>query len=309
MIESALAQCHYNIAMLQRKAGRLAKARASFEQALAINERQAREHPESPEFIGNLGGALVNVALIDMDEGRFEEAPAKLNQGVKWLRKALAAEPANAENRRKMADALLAVIRAADRLGHAAEVAEAHRELAELSRRPRILALDARLAAVLAGQPPKDDAERLALAYRAYQKSRHAVSARLFDDALTHDPKLGDDRNFQHRYNSACVAAMAASGKGKDEPSPDEAAKTKLRKQALDWLKAELSAWKRVSIIIEPGNKELVAKNLTHWKEDAELAGIRDEQDLAKLPEEERAAFKQLWNDVESLLTKMGSRK
>ena len=62
-------------------------------------------------------------------------------------------------------------------------------------------------------------------------------------------------------------------------------------------------------MIIEPGNKELVAKNLTHWKEDADLAGIRDDEDLAKLPDEERAAFKQLWNDVESLLTKIGSRK
>ena len=132
---------------------------------------------------------------------------------------------------------------------------------------------------------------------------------RLWGEALAADPKLGDDREAQHRYNAACAAAMAAAGKGKDQPSPDEAAKAKLRKQALDWLKAELSAWKRVSMIIEPGNKELVAKNLTHWKEDAELASIRDEKELSKLTEEERTAVKQLWNDVDGLLTKLGGRK
>ena len=48
-------------------------------------------------------------------------------------------------------------------------------------------------------------------------------------------------------------------------------------------------------MIIEPGNKELVAKTLTHWKQDADLAGIRDDQELAKLPDEERCrVLKQL---------------
>ena len=34
----------------------------------------------------------------------------------------------------------------------------------------------------------------------------------------------------------------AAAGKGKDEPPPDDAAKVKLRQQALDWLRAELAS-------------------------------------------------------------------
>ena len=86
------------------------------------------------------------------------------------------------------------------------------------------------------------------------------------------------------------------------EPPLDEAAKAKLRAQALAWLKAELSAWKRVSMIVEPGNKELVAKTLAHWKQDADLAGIRDEPELAKLPEAERQEWQALWADVDGLL-------
>ena len=56
---------------------------------------------------------------------------------------------------------------------------------------------------------PKDKAERLRLAQRAYDKALHATAARLWAEALAADPKLGDDRQAQHRYNAACAAALA----------------------------------------------------------------------------------------------------
>ena len=40
---------------------------------------------------------------------------------------------------------------------------------------------------------------------------------------------------------------------------------------------------------IATGNKELVARTLAYWKQDADLADIRDEPQLAKWPEDERA--------------------
>ena len=48
----------------------------------------------------------------------------------------------------------------------------------------------------------------------------------------------------------------------------------------------------------------MIAPTLKHWKADADLAGVRDEKELAKLPEEERAGFQQLWKDVDKLLAK-----
>ena len=102
---------------------------------------------------------------------------------------------------------------------------------------------------------------------------------------------------------------MAGCGKGKDDPSPDDSAKIKLRKQALNWLTAELKAWKLVAMTVGPGNKELVAKTLAHWKQDADFVGIRDDKELGKLSDEEHAAFKQLWNDVDALLTQVAGRK
>jgi hypothetical protein len=45
-----------------------------------------------------------------------------------------------------------------------------------------------------------------------------------------------------------------------------------------------------------------IALILQHWKADADLTGIRDETELSKLQPDERAAFKELWNDVDRLL-------
>jgi hypothetical protein len=43
---------------------------------------------------------------------------------------------------------------------------------------------------------------------------------------------------------------------------------------------------------------------LQHWQKDADLAGLRGKEALAKLPEAERAAWEQFWTDVEKLLKK-----
>jgi thiol-disulfide isomerase/thioredoxin len=131
---------------------------------------------------------------------------------------------------------------------------------------------------------------------------RNDKASEYFGKALRANPQLCDDRQSQHRYNAARVAALAAAGHSQDQPPLDDAAKSKLRQQALDWLKAELSAWRRTSLIIEPDNKQLVAKSLAHWKQDTDLAGIRDEKELAKLAADERKQWQSLWADVEALL-------
>ena len=255
--QSDLADSHNNIGVLLAN-GKPAEALKAYEAALAIQRKLAREHPESPDFASDLGGTLNNIAMIDLDAKRFEEARVRLREAVEWQRKALASNPAHPNYRQFLANHLTNLITPARGLGDAEGVAEAERELAKLrDSDPAMVALDARLAAILKGdQQPKDNAERLRLAQRAYDKALHATAARLWAEALEADPKLGDDRQAQHRYNAACAAALAGSRQGKDDPPPDEAARAKLRKQALDWLKAELSAWKRVSMTIEPGNKE-----------------------------------------------------
>ncbi len=55
------------------------------------------------------------------------------------------------------------------------------------------------------------------------------------------------------------------------------------------------------------GNNEKVAKTLALWKKDTDLAGIRGEQELAKLPQNERRKWQSLRTDIEALLKPTGS--
>src|SRR5262249_30063659 len=161
--------------------------------------------------------------------------------------------------------------------GEDARAAEARRELDDLQASdPRLQALDARLAAVRAGAAPGDNAERLALAQRAYDTRRYATAAGLWAAALDSDSKLAEDRQAQHRYNAACAAALAATGRGQDEPAPDAATKTGLRQQALGWLKGELAAWESQQEKGPAQARAIVAQTLQHWRQDPDLAGVRD---------------------------------
>jgi hypothetical protein len=136
----------------------------------------------------------------------------------------------------------------------------------------------------------------------SYKVRRYVPSARLYDGALRADSKLADDPRSGHRYNAACAAALAGAGQGEDKPPPDEGEKARWRKQAVAWLAAELALWTKQA---EPGSSQanaLVVGKLRHWKQDTDLAGIRDAAAIQALPEDERKACRALWADVDALL-------
>jgi hypothetical protein len=198
------------------------------------------------------------------------------------------------------------LIKAYRGLNDAKGAAEAEQELARFrASDPAIVALDARLAAVLKGnESPKDNTERLQLAQRAYDKALHSSATRLWIEALAADPRLTDDRRAQHRYNAACAAALAGNGQGKDDPTPDDAAKAKLRAQALAWLTDELAAWTRLLKTAESEKHAGVVQTLRHWQEDADLAGVRDAKAIEALPETEREGWRTLWTNVAEVLAR-----
>jgi hypothetical protein len=88
---------------------------------------------------------------------------------------------------------------------------------------PQIAALlKERVPALLGGKgEPGINAERLAVAQIAYRGKHFAAATRLWAKALESDPKLGTDRQAQHRYQAARAAALAAAGQGQDEPPLD----------------------------------------------------------------------------------------
>jgi serine/threonine-protein kinase len=303
-LQRDLAASHNAIGAQLSDTGRVSEALQSYERALAVRRRIAAEHPDWPELASDVGGTLNNVAVLDLRARRWPQARDCLREAIAWQQKALAAYPRQPTYRQFLANHYTNLLLAAQGLRDAALTAEARRGLAELAAGdPAGATLDTRLAAVLAGAVPQDNTEQRALAVRAYETQRYAAASGLWAAVLAADPSLAADRQAQHPYNAACAAALAAAGEGTDSPVA-EAARARLRAQALAWLRGELEAWKAIVEASTPDQRTAVAAILRHWREDPDLASVRDPEALALLPAEERSAWKALWADVAGLTTR-----
>jgi serine/threonine protein kinase/Tfp pilus assembly protein PilF len=171
------------------------------------------------------------------------------------------------------------------------------------------VALDARLQEVSNGQAkPKDGAEAVALARFCQNFKKHYTSAvRFYTDAFAAEPKLADDLTAAYRYGAARAAALAGCGQGEDAGKLDDQQRARLRQQALDWLGADLAAWQKRLGNQPDKARPTVRYVIGHWQQDSDLAGVRGEA-LAKLPEAERQAWQQLWDDAAALLRRAAEK-
>ncbi len=162
--------------------------------------------------------------------------------------------------------------------------------------------VEMRLSGLISGkEKPASAQHALDAAIMCLKRKLPCASVRLFTAAFALDPRLADDLKASHRYNAACDAALAAAGQGKDATQLDDKERARLRKQARDWLRADLTAWEKRLKSGEPADRAEVVSRMKHWQQDSDFVGIRDREALAKLPEEERKAFTQLWADVAAL--------
>jgi tetratricopeptide (TPR) repeat protein len=171
----------------------------------------------------------------------------------------------------------------------------------------RLVALDEKLPAILKDDArPADVTEQILLAQlcETPAKRLYAAAARFYAAAFAARPDL----TAGHRYDAACCAALAGSGQGQDDPKPDDKERTRLRAQALEWLRADLAAWaKRVEGGM-PADRAAAVGKLTRWQKDDDLAGVRHPWALLRLPADERRPWQQLWADVDALLKRAQSK-
>jgi hypothetical protein len=125
----------------------------------------------------------------------------------------------------------------------------------------------------------------------------------MYADAFAANPKLADDMNAWNRYNAACCAALATTEK------LDDKERVRWRKQALAWLKDDLTYWTKQAEKATSDGRADVQKELRHWQTDADLAGVREEAALAHLDADEQEQWRRLWQDVDGLLQKLGKSK
>jgi serine/threonine protein kinase/Flp pilus assembly protein TadD len=286
-----LAEAYYNLGNALIMQGKPVEAEAAYRKAIALK----------PDYAGaycNLGVALNN-------QGKPVEAEAA-------CRKAVALKPDYAEAYCNLGVALR-------HQGRFTESLEAFRRGHELgSKQPgwpypslewvryaeRLFELEKKLPAILKGEASSANAsDAITLAWMCQQpyKKRYVASARLYGEAFSKDPKLAADLKQPHRYNAACSAALAAAGQGEDARSLPEKERTRLRRQALSWLRDDLAAYSKLAEQNKPDDSKMIQQRLSHWRRDPDLASVRDASALDRLPEDERAAWHSLWRDVEKL--------
>jgi Flp pilus assembly protein TadD len=283
---------HNNFAFTLLKLGRVAEAAASFQEALRLQ-------PDFPMAHYNLGIALQRL-------GRPAEAVACYQEAVRL--------------RPDHADTYLNLGSALTQLGRFQPALEAYRRSDAVGRQQpnwndrserwirqaeRLVELDSRLPALLRGDgKARDAAEPLELAGLCALKRWHAAAARFSAEAFEERPALARDLNRPHRYNAACHAALASGGGGEDAAGLSAHDRACLRQQALNWLRDEQAARQAQLRSDRAGEAAAARQSLEHWRQDSDLASVRDKEALAKLPDWERDDWQQLWADLDAALKK-----
>ncbi len=289
---------HNGLGNVLKAQGQLDEAIREYRTAIALDPKFAWPHH-------NLGSLLVDQGLLD--------------EAITHCRQAIALNPSFANPHYLLGKALL-------KKGRFSEAQDATRRCLELvsEGRPlrrtaieqlrqceRLIALAEKLPALLKGEArPADANESLSMAQLCQDyKGLHAAAARFYTAAFEAQPALANDLNHPYRYNAACAAARAGCGQGQDAAGLTDGERARLREQARDWLRADLRAWTKRATAGMAKDRELVRKTLKHWQADTDLAGLRDPDGLARLPEAERAACRQLWDEVAALLQKVPGEK
>ncbi len=289
-----LAAAHDTLGLALQHQKKLPEAAAAHRRAIACDPKYAKAY-------GNLGLVL--------------HAQKKTPEAIAAFRQAMALAPNLAGPRGALgqvlmsqgafAEAVKATQEALDRLppGHAARAVG----LRQLKTCETLRDLDRRIPLVLDGKASVGTDELLKMVdlCRKYTK-RHATEVRLYRLAFQAKPALAEDHACWHRYKVAAVLAGAGSGEEAGRLPAEERAK--LRRQALGLFQADLA---RHAQRLQGGNaaaRQVAAGMLSHWQADAALAGVRDPTALARLAEQERAAWLKLWADVGRLLKEARGR-
>jgi serine/threonine-protein kinase len=163
----------------------------------------------------------------------------------------------------------------------------------------RLIELDDKLPGFLEGTTkPAGADERVELARVCAIRGLYRAAVRFAEEAFDAKAEL----LATHRYSAACYAALAGCGLGKDKAPPDAQERARLRRQALDWLRADLGARAERVAKGTPKERTAAAKRLRDWQADSDLAAVRGPDALTMLPEDERAGWQRLWADVQTVL-------
>jgi tetratricopeptide (TPR) repeat protein len=325
--DKGFAEAHYNLGIALYFKGRYDEAIVEYHEAIRLKEN----YPDAYVSLGNahmLNGqpdqaeaALREAVRLDKDHAmahnnlanilltrhKFAEAVAEYHEAIRINKDYLEARLGLGSalcNQGEFRKALVEMRRAHEISGRSPHTAQGIRQY------ERLIELDEQLPGFLEGKTtPASPQERGELGWLCTLKQRNRAAVRFYQEAFAAKPDLGDDLLFGHRYQAACAAALAGCGTGTDTDNLDAPERARLRGQSQEWLRAELTAWRRL-LDREPDKAGMVALRMRHWLVvDPDFASVRGKDALAKLPDAERESWQKLWDDVSALLERAKGNK
>jgi hypothetical protein len=144
--------------------------------------------------------------------------------------------------------------------------------------------------------------ERLALIGVCQFMNRTLATARLYADTFSTDSSQAEDLRAGLRSRAARAAVLAGCGVGSDAATLSASDRIAWRRQALEWLQADLITCTKYLDADFTANRDLVRGILGNWKSDSDLSGLREQSAIERMSTVDKNACLELWQDVEIVL-------
>jgi len=281
-----------------------------YEEALSVCADWARLEPGSDDALLHRRISLVRLGrwneILEVTRLQLDKVYTDPSQGTN--KRAFAFDGMSRAQRRlgRFEDALESCRRALEivesvRLSQASPPSTADKNTLQLE--PRLTRRFEQLEALIQRRPlleeilqgtrePVSGEEWLEAADLAFDLQDYALAARTCRDAFHGYHELRD--KYDARYWAVRVAALSGAGAGRDAGQLDGSQRAVWREQAVSWLSAELE----VQAAHDASADSEVISRLDAWLRDPDLAGLRTETAIAKLPPGERAECRRLWAAV-----------
>ena len=136
-------------------------------------------------------------------------------------------------------------------------------------------------------------------------RSHHVAAVRFAEQAFANEP----GQFSGHRFDAACCAVLALSGKDSSANglAPNAAEAKRLSDLARKWLRADLVLL--TGQANDAKNHAAVRRLLTRWQRDPDLGAVRAAASLPILPAADQKSWQTFWADVAMLLGRVSHLK
>ena len=165
-------------------------------------------------------------------------------------------------------------------------------------------ALEGRIPNIVQDTDKPATDECLDAAELCFVKNYYATAARLYAEALVATPQLTADLRTGHRFNAARAAALAGTGQGDDAAKLQNRSESDCAAQAREWLQLDLADWAKKVDTGTAADRIQAEKAMSQWREEPDLAELREPDALDRLSADERKECIALWSEVAALLTR-----